>query len=648
MGSTAKRYSSAQVLLWAIGVSATAGLLGLGAYELSQATVGTRSATETAGGATGGNGAGTSDASSAKDLMQTNCIVCHGPDLKGGLPGVRTPSLVNPDFLSVASDRYLRTLITKGRTGTPMPAWGPVLGAKKIDSIVAYIRSFEPKGPKLEEVLATKGSAHFGAALYRGNCATCHGKHGQGGLGTALAAPEFLRLVSNPQLVRTMLTGRPNTGMPSWKKLGAQEIADIVAFIRSWQGPGANLDEVQARLRSGEASRRIGKRLFRANCADCHGKKGEGAIGPSLNSPSFLGIASNHYLAKAIRDGRPGTAMPSWRDLSAEDIADIVSHLRTLSPGTRFTTATVPFAVKEGTAPDANNGKALFDMACASCHGKEAVGGSAPQLANSVFLDSASDAFLATTISYGRAGTAMRGFLRHSKGVRGAAGVVDMRPREILDVIAYVRTLQGKLIDPGLERAVLGSSHRGESIYHGTGGCASCHGTYGEGGVGPALGNSMILSQLNEGFVLGTLVMGRSGTEMRKFGSGGITHLSPEDMMDVSAYLRTLPGKKPIGDAGWRHFAAAGPLSSGALLYRQNCSACHGENGKEGYAPQLNNPEFLAASSDGYLVATIARGRQNTPMRSFGPGGPGMAVLTPNEIRNIVAHIRSWQAKPGQ
>ena len=33
-----------------------------------------------------------------------------------------------------------------------------------------------------------------------------------------------------------------------------------------------------------------------------------------------------------------------------------------------------------------------------------------------------------------------------------------------------------------------------------------------------------------------------------------------------------------------------------------------------------NNPEFLEAASDGFLVATIARGREGTPMRAFGPG----------------------------
>jgi mono/diheme cytochrome c family protein len=84
-------------------------------------------------------------------------------------------------------------------------------------------------------------------------------------------------------------------------------------------------------------------------------------------------------------------------------------------------------------------------------------------------------------------------------------------------------------------------------------------------------------------------------------------------------------------------------MAEGRQLYAYFCASCHGETGKEGYAPALNNPEFLAAATDGFLAATIARGRQNTPMRAFGPGSSGMATLTSAEIRNIVGFIRSWQ-----
>jgi hypothetical protein len=39
-----------------------------------------------------------------------------------------------------------------------------------------------------------------------------------------------------------------------------------------------------------------------------------------------------------------------------------------------------------------------------------------------------------------------------------------------------------------------------------------------------------------------------------------------------------------------------------------------------GYAPSINNPDFLRAAGDSFLLATIAVGRPGTPMRPFGKG----------------------------
>jgi mono/diheme cytochrome c family protein len=72
------------------------------------------------------------------------------------------------------------------------------------------------------------------------------------------------------------------------------------------------------------------------------------------------------------------------------------------------------------------------------------------------------------------------------------------------------------------------------------------------------------------------------------------------------------------------------------------CAGCHGDNGKGGFAPELNNPGFLRAATDGYLQATIIRGRRGTAMRPFGLSGQGLAHLSQNDINEIVAYIRQW------
>jgi mono/diheme cytochrome c family protein len=276
------------------------------------------------------------------------------------------------------------------------------------------------------------------------------------------------------------------------------------------------------------------------------------------------------------------------------------------------------------------------------------VGGLGPQLRNPSFLAHATDGYLYETIAHGRPGTPMTGFLKGSTrdGVRsaGAAGISEFSAAQIADVVAWLRLQEHAEPARAPRLAVLGSPARGRELYEGSGGCASCHGTSGEGGVGPALGNREFLANAPEGFLIGTMVLGRHGTEMRTFGSGGIAELATEEFMDIAAYVRTLAERKPEGRAGWRRFpSTADQVAFGAELYALNCASCHGADGKSGYAPALNNPEFLHAASDGFLIATIARGRKGTPMRAFGPGPASLAMLDHAELRAILGFLRSWE-----
>ena len=81
-----------------------------------------------------------------------------------------------------------------------------------------------------------------------------------------------------------------------------------------------------------------GQSVYTTHCLNCHGTmgKGDGPIGKMLIPPAanltVLGKKSDQELLKTIQDGRPGTAMPSWKgDLSAQDILDVLSYVRNLS-----------------------------------------------------------------------------------------------------------------------------------------------------------------------------------------------------------------------------------------------------------------------------------------------------------------------------
>ncbi|REK10231.1 MAG: hypothetical protein DWQ37_16620 [Planctomycetota bacterium] len=53
------------------------------------------------------------------------------------------------------------------------------------------------------------------------------------------------------------------------------------------------------------------------------------------------------------------------------------------------------------------------------------------------------------------------------------------------------------------------------------------------------------------------------------------------------------------------------------FLFQQNCTGCHGDDGKFGPAPPLNDPIFLAIVPDAELLDVITNGRDGTPMPAF-------------------------------
>lgn len=78
-----------------------------------------------------------------------------------------------------------------------------------------------------------------------------------------------------------------------------------------------------------------------------------------------------------------------------------------------------------------------------------------------------------------------------------------------------------------------------------------------------------------------------------------------------------------------------------ARLYKQNCAACHGENGKQGAAISLNNPEYLALAGEDTLLQITAKGIANTSMPPFAKSAGGM--LTDQQIHSLIdGMIKQW------
>jgi cytochrome c oxidase cbb3-type subunit 3 len=187
-------------------------------------------------------------------------------------------------------------------------------------------------------------------------------------------------------------------------------------------------------------ARHDGEHMYIQNCVACHGYNGNGGMGVPLSLPDFLATASNDYLFKTIRNGRPGRVMPAFKHLSDEEVDSIVSYIRSWSDGIP------PMYSNKPVKGDATHGNALYQQHCASCHGESGTGGPgtgvtmsrprslpilAPALNNPGFLASASDEMIKRTLIKGRKGTPMVSFL--DKG---------LSEQDVNDIVSYVRSYE--------------------------------------------------------------------------------------------------------------------------------------------------------------------------------------------------------------
>ncbi len=555
---------------------------------------------------------------------------------------VIVPSINHEDTLAIASDDFLRHVISKGRPGTKMIAWGSEGGLteNEITLLVDHIRGWSRPNIELSDVAADRGNPKIGQALYRANCSVCHGVDGEGAIGASLRSPTFLAIASDAYLRDSIIHGRPNTAMPAWRSFDAQELSDLIAFMRQWQPKVASVKESEALVNQGETqevSTKIGKILYDSNCAICHGYEGRGDLAPTLNTPEFLSIANNRFLITTLIKGRPSTSMPSWRHFKNEDIASLTLYLRSLQ-----TRPSVPesWYEEETLRGEPESGQVLYVQMCSGCHGESGEGATGPQLNNPVFLEQANDRMLTEWIKNGKSGTEMRAFRK------GGQGVAELSDRQISDIVSFLRSLE-HVKDSSINRVAKsphGRPEKGAPLYEKN--CSGCHGSFGEGSSGPALSNPEFLRVASDGFLIATMALGRSGTEMRPVKSGpqSILELTSDEVNDVVAFIRSWEQDPPFKskDNIPHRFVIPWDLNRGKELYDSNCAGCHGVEGKGAWAPELNNEGFLTGATDGFLQATIVLGRKGTAMRAFGKGHHGVSELSSESIDDIVAYIRSW------
>ena len=101
-----------------------------------------------------------------------------------------------------------------------------------------------------------------------------------------------------------------------------------------------------------------------------------------------------------------------------------------------------------------------------------------------------------------------------------------------------------------------------------------------------------------------------------------------------------LPGKPTAADVELQ----PSQVRDFAVLFRQNCSGCHGTDGKGNGALALNNPTYLAIASADVLQRATSSGIPGTLMPAFAKSAGG--TLTDEQIQILVREMRAQWSKP--
>ena len=503
----------------------------------------------------------------AAALYAANCANCHGPSI------------------DVPAGTDLHQVIAAG-THEGMPAWGGDLSTDEIDALVGFILS--PKGSALftqycavchQQPLVASGSpvelqrvfdegvnypphkgvhtanwverlteteingllnflaAPDGQRLFVINCSGCHGQ----GVGYNGTEEELAELIKK---------GGQHLDMPAWKGTLSEKDMDVLASY-----------VVDPQQDSG------GSTLFGQHCASCHGDK----VPKAPDKESAL---------KIISSGGAHLTMPVWGDiLTAEQLDALVKYTFEASKG-------------GGAITGAN----LFAENCSDCHGESGQGGPNPSLpgdtiaplSSSEYLKTRDDATIRNIISFGQPDFGMSPF--------GAENGGPLDDEQLDALVAFIRNWE---TNPPAEAPTASADVQtptptiapptltGTQLFAIA--CASCHGSSGEGGVGPAFNTKEFQSGRDDQALYDTISNGHTATPMVAWGD----NLSASQIELLVRFVRTL-------DPDY----AASLTYSGKVqsIFESNCQQCHNPQKTRGGWDSTTYQAVMTSGDNGPVV----------------------------------------------
>ena len=123
------------------------------------------------------------------------------------------------------------------------------------------------------------------------------------------------------------------------------------------------------------------------------------------------------------------------------------------------------------------------------------------------------------------------------------------------------------------------------------------------------------------------------------------SRMTDDDVNAIATYLKSLPGD---GKAQTAMAASTPEMTAGGSIYRDQCSACHGLDGKgvDRLFPSVANSSMARADDPTTVIRIVLRGARSvaTDKEPTAPGMPSYGwQLKDDQVANVLTYIRnSW------
>jgi len=154
-------------------------------------------------------------------------------------------------------------------------------------------------------------------------------KKAEGEVNTSLSDMSFNEIIlaamnaASPQDLEKLRTSFPKI-WETYQRSGNEKNTPVDAPVVEEPKPVLEALKDEASLASGES-------IFMTSCSTCHGKYGEGGVGPNFTDDYFIHGHTIDDMVTTIKNGVPAKGMISWRGiLNNQQILEVASYVQTL------------------------------------------------------------------------------------------------------------------------------------------------------------------------------------------------------------------------------------------------------------------------------------------------------------------------------